>query len=973
MVNFIVNKIGNNNLEHILKNINNKTIIITSNNNITNYKKEIIKNQIKEEVFVFDLKTFIYNIYRQHLNHYPILTKDEQRIFFLKAINKTDLKYLNQYPVEIIDYLIKIYNKEQHFKLVKNNYKTDIIAEINLVIKSYKNLIKDNYIDEEEVLNEVIIYLKNNDIYKDVNIFISDIYYFTELEKEFINIILTKPKNTFIYFLSDKLIDGLELHYENFKTLYRPEYNLEILNNNITLEKEHLINNLYNLEYQQYQNTPKNIMMFGSRNLYDEVIFVANQIQKNIREKNLRYNEFAIVSNCIDEYKNYFELVFTSANIPYHKEENINYHFFNYILTLLDIMENGYNQDNIKELLSFKLYNYSDFELNNIFKSLDKFNKENLDTNLKEILTSLKTNKQTVLNYLYIIYNHLENYNIIEKINESNPETWNQFIKYLNNINKILGEELLSITYLKKLFKYLFERTIIKNNYVDCVMVGDPSVINPFHKIVFFIGMNEGIVPKSPINNLLLNNFETDKYYENYPKYQEILIDKLNTHLAIAKPNNIYITYYKINKTGMRANPAPLINKIKQMYPNIIQYNKNNLYEFLNIPNIIYNHFRTSDNEVLVNKLNDYFNQIDYYKTYNQKISKVINFYNPTNLKFNNLYEKLYLSNSSLDTYNHCQFKYFCDYTLKLRKTEIEKYDNRIVGTYIHYLLEKLIATKSPRNNIKGMLNFLKQEFIKSNNLKLSNVEQYFFNKLNENVEVLWPIIYDELSVALFKPEFLEYKLSGLNESKPLLNINDIPIYLTGIVDRVDVYNDYFRVIDYKTGDKKFTLNDIANGINLQLLIYLLSISQNNQLKPAGFFYMPSFITFEKDDNPRQYRLTGMFLNEDEIINGLGGDNIDTYVKAYSRGKLDKNVLLSFNELEILLKYTKYIISKTATNIIEGNININPFKDKNICNYCQYKSICGIEKDSPHYRTYQKYKGDQIWELIGGVADEMDQ
>lgn len=970
MVNFNINNIENKNIDHIIESIKNDSIIITNTNNLTCYKREIIKANLKQEIFVYDLKSFVYNIYRRYINKYPILTKDQQRMYFLKAINNIQLNYLNKYPFEIVDDLIKIYNDEHKLNLKRSNYEPIILKEIDKVIQQYNKLIEHQYIDEVKVYNEVISFLTENKTYENTDFFIADIYYFSNLEIKLLKALFKNSKQANCYFLSNELIEGLDIHWNSFRSLYKQDDNIKLLNNKNP--KANLTQNLYKLEHPTDLTTLEFVSVFASRNLYDEVIFVANQILKNIREKNMRYSDFAIVSNCIDEYQNYFDLIFKKAQIPYHKLNKTNNNFFNYIITLLKVMENSEDIKTIKDLLSYKLYPYNDFQLNNLYKQLNDTD-GTLDEDIVQLINSLSP-CGTVSENLKTIYSHLEHYKIIEKINKTSPDAWNQFINYLNLLHDINGNDFCDITYLKQMFGYLFDRTIISDIYIDEVMINSPGNISDDHKIVFFIGMNEGIVPQKPSGNLLINNYELYKIYENYPKFNDIFIDKLNTFVSITKPEHVYLTYYKINKTGSRANPSSLIKKMFKMYPNIKQYSKGDFKDFHNVPSIIYSHYQTNDSKVLVNNLFSYFNQFDYYKPYNKRVNLIPRFYKPTNLKlFNNEDNKLYLSNTSINTFNHCQFKYFCDYTLRLRKSDEYKYDARIVGTYIHYLLEQLITNKVPKDNINGMLLFLKGEFIKENNIKLSNSENYFFTKLNENMLTLWPIIYNEMEASSFSNDCLELKLNELGKQTPITTINDIQVYLTGIIDRLDIYEYYFRVIDYKTGATDFKLADVANGINLQLLIYLVGVQKLRKLKPAGFFYMPSYINFKSDtNNLKQYRLTGMFLNDPKVINALGGDFIDDYIKAYSYGKLSPKVMFNDDQLNTLINYTNSAIIKTANNIIEGEISINPFKDKNLCDYCDYKSICGIEKNSKQYRYFKKYKDTDIWDVLGGVSSEMD-
>ena len=66
---------------------------------------------------------------------------------------------------------------------------------------------------------------------------------------------------------------------------------------------------------------------------------------------------------------------------------------------------------------------------------------------------------------------------------------------------------------------------------------------------------------------------------------------------------------------------------------------------------------------------------------------------------------------------------------------------------------------------------------------------------------------------------------------------------------------DYIRVIDYKTGNKKFVLDDILCGINIQMLLYLSAIAKNgnelfgDNIIPCGVLYVPSTSSYIDSEN----------------------------------------------------------------------------------------------------------------------------
>lgn len=102
---------------------------------------------------------------------------------------------------------------------------------------------------------------------------------------------------------------------------------------------------------------------------------------------------------------------------------------------------------------------------------------------------------------------------------------------------------------------------------------------------------------------------------------------------------------------------------------------------------------------------------------------------------------------------------------------------------------------------------------------------------------LLWQVVR-ELAQSQFVPVAFELSIGRPEEEggeyvKPLvLTLPDgASIQVHGQVDRVDVFEkdgvSYVRVVDYKTGHKEFRLSEVVEGINLQMLIYILSICQN--------------------------------------------------------------------------------------------------------------------------------------------------
>ncbi len=110
----------------------------------------------------------------------------------------------------------------------------------------------------------------------------------------------------------------------------------------------------------------------------------------------------------------------------------------------------------------------------------------------------------------------------------------------------------------------------------------------------------------------------------------------------------------------------------------------------------------------------------------------------------------------------------------------------------------------------------------------------------------------EEFSQSDFEAKAFELRIgdveSGDDVNSKLIPLDDGgSIRIKGAVDRVDTFEmngkQYIRVVDYKSGNKEFAISDIINGLNLQMFIYLFTLSQSGgefDGVSSGVLYMPS-------------------------------------------------------------------------------------------------------------------------------------
>jgi len=183
-------------------------------------------------------------------------------------------------------------------------------------------------------------------------------------------------------------------------------------------------------------------------------------------------------------------------------------------------------------------------------------------------------------------------------------------------------------------------------------------------------------------------------------------------------------------------------------------------------------------------------------------------------------------------------------------------------------------------------------------------------------------------------------------------------IYVNGVIDRIDTYanekNFYIRVIDYKTGAKDFSLEDIKIGLNLQMFLYLFSIwktpgekllelSNGNEILPAGILYFPARIpdiTIKSESENvletahGKLSRKGILLDDTEILRAMEEELEGKYIPLKS--------IVTLEELNELMEMIDKKIIEIGSELKSGNISVVPLQTNkhDACEYCVNKPIC---------------------------------
>ena len=218
-------------------------------------------------------------------------------------------------------------------------------------------------------------------------------------------------------------------------------------------------------------------------------------------------------------------------------------------------------------------------------------------------------------------------------------------------------------------------------------------------------------------------------------------------------------------------------------------------------------------------------------------------------------------------------------------------------------------------------------------------------------------------------------------------------ISVTGVVDRVDIYEHdqktYFRVVDYKTGTKTFSPDELPYGLGLQMLIYLFAIEKHlKQLGknpvPSGVLYMPardvSADAASGEDEQslhKKLRMKGIVLNDIDIIDAMDPAHAGKYIPVNftNSGNIHGNSLpnIAYPQFfETAEHHIESILEKMGRKIMDGCFPASPLDSggQSGCKYCDYTSVCPNSGTVVH-RTVKKLSKDQQLEILkGGSFDE---
>ena len=590
----------------------------------------------------------------------------------------------------------------------------------------------------------------------------------------------------------------------------------------------------------------------------------------------------------------------------------------------------------------------------------------------------------------------------------------------LDQIYELLGEEEISLQEFADILEAGFGEitvgTIPQN--VDRIVVGDMERTRLKQvKVLFFLGVNDGNIPKNASKGGIISDMDREFLIESGTEMapsprQQMYIQRLYLYLNMTKPSErLYLSYAKVNSDGKGIRPSYLIDTVRKLFPHLaVEYpqNRSRLEQIEG---------RQEGARYLAEELREYADgtlreeeRQDFYLMYrayeadaegrDRLTAAAFRRYKESGLSrivARALYgRQLENSVSRLETYAACACRHFLQYGLSLQEREEFGFEVSDMGNVYHAVLENFagklaesgrtwwdfdenFATQAIKEAVEGYAATYGETVLYS-----SARNEYAITRMSRILTRTVLTLQQHLKQGSFQPD--DYELSfRFTEDLDSIHVDlseEEKMHLQGRIDRIDVSEDaehvYVKVIDYKSGNKKFDLAALYYGLQLQLVVYMNAAMELESRKHPDKEIVPAALLYYHIDDPTietPVELTQEQINEEILtklrMNGVVNsdpavvERLDRFLQDKSKvipveKKKDgsfsaRSGILSREELQVVSAYVDTKIRQIGREILDGKIAANPYEKGNeeACTYCAYKKVCGFDGSIPGYEKRQ--------------------
>jgi ATP-dependent helicase/nuclease subunit B len=604
-------------------------------------------------------------------------------------------------------------------------------------------------------------------------------------------------------------------------------------------------------------------------------------------------------------------------------------------------------------------------------------------------------------------------------------------IDLLDQIHGLLAEEEMDLKEFSEILDSgLMEISVgtIPQN-VDRIVVGDieRTRLKPV-KVLFFLGINDGNIPKGAGGGGIISDidreFLKDSDIELAPTpRQQMYIQRLYLYLNMTKPaEELYLSYAKVGSDGRSLRPAYLIDMMQKLFPAIVPEKpedrpveeqivngRDGLTFFTDLlreyaagrldgtgQRQLFTFYHSYHSNSLYQDGIDRLIETAFYCYKEQPLSKLV-----TRALYGTMLQN---SVSRLEKYAACAYAHFLQYGLALKERGEYSFEDVDMGNVFHGVLELFAEGLAqhgytwfdfPKEQAEEMVEQAIESYaarygetILYSTARNRHLLKRIARIMNRTVQTL----QTQLKKGAFVPEQFEMSFSVL-EDLDAVNIalsEQEKMRLRGRIDRVDTCERddkiYVKVIDYKSGSRKFDLAALYYGLQLQLVVYMNAAVEAEQKKHPDKTIVPAAMLYYHVADPmvedgenltpeqvnekllQELKMTGIVNENEEAVRLLDSEFTDKSDILPLERKKDGSFsayssVMKQEEMETVSGYVNHKIRQLGREIMDGNIAVNPYEQNGsrACTYCAYKNVCGYDErvDGFSMRKLEKLTADE--------------
>ena len=636
---------------------------------------------------------------------------------------------------------------------------------------------------------------------------------------------------------------------------------------------------------------------------------------------------------------------------------------------------------------------------------------------------------ETVSDYCRALFEFLEDINLYQglksellslALNSATADAqrfgqiWNLILDVLDQVNNALGGEKAThaefANYIKTAMSQCQIRTVPSG--IDRVFIGTQDMNRAIPTpVVFVMGAVSGTYPHISSSEGFFSNADRETLAANNLHIAPTTVKRAEKErntvykLLSAVTDKLYISYPSMTADGASTLPSQMISDISHKLRNIKKYDgilpddmmyisspKATLHKFLINPG----------NNPLWSHVDAWFSEHDEWKNTLFTVRKAKKQFRRRKIELssdvaNELFSgKIRYSATRLNSYASCPFSHFMQYGLRAKERDEYEIKPTDTGTYAHEIISRFCKTVDSDSAldwktlddgkcteiVSGIVSDTIEK-INASDLRDKEMTADILSRMGDTVTEAAKTVCRSIRCGDFTADSYEKEVT--------VSLTD-NIELGGTIDRLDVCplpdrNDY-RIIDYKTGYKEFSVADIYHGLDMQPVIYALAMRiLDDKATVSGMYYSMVHNNFPTIDVTSRESTAITALKKNTAYNGITfvGDDKNTVIPDDEKNRIESELSRSEGSLFFPGRsdefgYSKYVrtrpegewlMEKVRDNIIsadrsirDGNITMSPLSrgQKHACTYCAYSDVCKFDENIKEERSIAE-KDSEIWEI----------